>query len=196
MRQPVRTATACVLTLLAALFVGFSSVKVSQDYDNSVDFSVYRTYGWIPGPQQKTGDIRVDNPLLDARIRNAVDRNLAAKEYRQDKQGKPDMLVAYHLAIRSRIESEAVGTGAGYWGYPYWGGVGYETRVREYDEGMLVIDIADATTNRLIWRGVGTRRVTGQTSPEKTTEMVNKTVAEILAQFPPVNDVKNPAKSN
>jgi len=174
--------------LLAALFIlfsGCSGVTVNHDYDVTADFSQYRTFDWVPGEQPQTGDIRVDNPLLDNRIRAAVDRVMVEKGYRKATDGKPDLLVAYNLTIRSKIESDTVSTGVGYGGYPYWGGVGFETRVREYDEGMLVIDLGDARENKLIWRGTGTRRITQQASPEKTTEIVNKTVAEILAQFPP-----------
>jgi hypothetical protein len=173
---------------LAALFIllcSCSGVTVNHDYDVTANFSQYKTFDWVPGEQPRTGDIRVDNPLLDNRIRAAVERVMIEKGYRKATAGKPDLLVAYNLTIRSKIESDTVSTGVGYGGYPYWGGVGFETRVREYDEGMLVIDLGDARENKLIWRGTGTRRITQQASPEKTTEIVNKTVAEILAQFPP-----------
>ena len=172
----------------AALFIflcSCSSVTVSHDYDVTANFSQYKTFDWVPGEQPKTGDIRVDNPFLDNRIRAAVVRIMVEKGYRKATTDKPDLLVAYNLTIRSKIESDTVSTSVGYGGYPYWGGVGFETRIREYDEGMLVIDLGDASENKLIWRGTGTRRITNQASPEKTTEIVNKTVTEILAHFPP-----------
>jgi len=46
-------------------------------------------------------------------------------------------------------------------------------------------DLSDAETRRFFWRGIGERRLSQQSTPEKTTEMVNRTVAEILAQYPP-----------
>ena len=168
-----------------AVLTSCSGVSVRQDYDVSVDFSDYHTFAWVTVEQPKTGDIRVDNQLLDTRIREAVDRTLIAKGYRKITDGSSNLLVAYTLTIRSRLESDTVSTGFGYGGYPYWGGVGFETRVREYDEGMLVIDIGDAKQNKLIWRGTGTRRVTAHSDPNKTTDVINKTVGEILAKFPP-----------
>ena len=160
-------------------------MTVSQDYEIGADFSKYRTFDWVSPRQQQTGDIRVDNPLLDARIRSAVEQVLISKGYRKKTDGRPDMRVAYHLTIRSKIEGDSYRTGIGYGYYPYWGGTGFETTVRQYDEGMLVIDIGDAAENRLIWRGTGTRRVTEKAGPEKTTRIVNQTVTEILNQFPP-----------
>jgi hypothetical protein len=171
--------------MIAILLFGCSTVKVSQDYDPATDFSIYRTFDWYPGPQPKTGDIRVDNPLLDERIRKAVTRELIAKGFRRVAGQVPDVYVAYHLTIRTKLEADTVHTGVGYGRYPYYGGVGYDTWVRQYDEGMLVIDIADAQADKLLWRGVGTRRVTETKNPQKSTEVVNKTVAEVLAQFPP-----------
>ncbi len=178
--MPFRIRAAMVLLLF-----GCSSVTVSQDYEIGADFSTYRTFDWVSAEQPRTGDIRVDNPLLDARIRSAVEQKLTVQGYRKKTTGQPDMLVAYHLTIRSRIEGDTFRTGFGYGRYPYWGGAGFETAIRQYDEGMLVIDIGDAAENRLIWRGTGTRRVTEKANPEKSTRIVNQTVTEILNQFPP-----------
>ncbi len=60
-----------VLTLFGFIW-GCHSIQVSQDYDSSKDFSSLKTYEWQAKSQPKTGDIRVDNPLLDARIRSAI----------------------------------------------------------------------------------------------------------------------------
>ena len=174
--------------MLTLLLFGCSSVTVSQDYEIGADFSGYRTFDWVSAEQPRTGDIRVDNPLMDARIRNAVEKKLLSMGYQIQTDGTPDMLVAYHLTIRSRIEGDTFRSGFGYGRSPYWGGAGFETTIRQYDEGMLVIDIGDTSENRLIWRGTGTRRVTEKASPEKTTQIVNQTVNEILDQFPPTSN--------
>ena len=174
-----------ILSVFGLLLVGCSSVTVSQDYEIGTDFSGYRTFEWYHSQQPRTGDIRVDNPLLDARIRTAIENALISKGYQKKTDGQPDMLVSYHLIIRAKIEGDTYRSGIGYGPWPYWGGVGYQSTIREYDEGMLVIDIGDAGQNKLIWRGSGTRRVTQQSSPKKTTEIVNKTVKEIVSQFPP-----------
>jgi hypothetical protein len=173
------------LAALVLLLWCCSPVMVSLDYDVSADFAKYRTFDWYPGPQPKTGDVRVDSPLLDGRIRKAVTDTMLAKGYRRVTGAHPDLYLAYHLTIRSKIEADTFNTGIGYGGYPYWGGVGYETRIREYDEGMLIVDVIDVAAGKLVWRGTGTRRVTETSDPEKSTRVVNQTVAEILAQFPP-----------
>jgi len=154
------------LTFLT-LFMGCSGIEVSQDYDMAADFSNLKTFTWYLVKQKKTGDLRVDNPLLDSRIREAVDRSLSQKGYKRISQGTPNFYV--------------------FGGSGSFGGIGIGTGsdVREYDEGMLVIDITDAKNRKLLWRGTGTRRVSRHSDPERITKEVNENVDKILAQFPP-----------
>ena len=176
------------LTVLT-FFIGCSGIKVSQDYDMAADFSNLKTFDWYLAKQKKTGDLRVDNPLLDSRIRKAVERSLAQKGYQKMIKGTPDFYVGYKYGILTRIGSERVSTGIGFGfgGSGSFGGIGIGTGsdVREYDEGMLVIDITDKINRKLLWRGTGTRRVSRHSDPKKTTKEVNESVEKILTQFPP-----------
>ena len=177
-----------ILTVLVIVF-GCSGIQVSQDYDLLRDFSGLKTFAWQSVTQKKTGDVRVDNPLLDTRIRKAVDRFLLEKGYQKVSQGTPDFYVGYQYTIRSKIRSDSVRTGAvfGVGSYGRHGGFGVSTGsdIREYDEGMLVIDIIGAGSGDLMWRGTSTGYVSQHSDPEKTTKNVNETVEKILAQFPP-----------
>lgn len=175
---------------LLSLLGGCQSVQVSQDYDASKSFSALRTYDWQTKTQPKSGDIRVDNPLLDARIRTAVDRVLSERGYRIQSQPTPDFTVAYQYQIRRKIESDDVGVGVGFgWGgRSRYGGIGMDTGryLSEYDEGMLVIDLYDTARGGLLWRGTGTTRVDQHARPEDITKGVNEAVEKILSQFPPL----------
>ena len=171
------------------LFAGCSGIEVSQDYHMTADFSNLKTFDWHSAKQKKTGDLRVDNPLLDSRIRKAVDRSLAQKGFQRKSKGTPDFYVGYKYAILKRIRSERVrsGIGFGFGGSGSFGSVGIGTGsdIREYDEGMLVIDITNTKNGKLLWRGTGTRRVSKHADPKERTKKVNQTVEKILAQFPP-----------
>ena len=178
-----------VFTLFGFLW-GCQSIQVSQDYDISKDFSSLKTYEWQTKTQPETGDIRVDNPLLDARIRSAINDSLSKKGYQRITQGKPDFYVAYKYQVRSKIESDDVGVGVGFgWGSrSRYGGIGLDTGryISEYDEGVLVIDLNDASKGDLLWRGTGTARVNQHSKPEEITKGVNEAVEKILSQFPPL----------
>ncbi len=181
--------------LLAAIFLfgGCAAVRVSQDFDETTDFTRFQSFAWAPGPFPQSNDILMSSQLMDRRVRRAVENTLSAKGLSFTPGQQPDLFITYQIVVRTRIEADTFNTGFGwygypYWGYPYpfWGGIDYRTYVRQYEEGTLIIDFTDARTSALIWRGIGTRRVAQQYSnPEKTTAAVNEAVNEILKQYPP-----------
>jgi hypothetical protein len=180
--------------LLAAvlLFGGCAAVRVSQDFDETTDFTRFQSFDWAPDPIPQSNDILMSSQLMDRRVRRAVENSLTAKGISFTPGQSPDFYVTYHIVVRSRIEADTFSTGFGwyghpYWGYPYpfWGGIDYRTWIRQYEEGTLIIDFTDARNSMLIWRGIGTRRVAQHSNPERTTAAVNETVSEILSQFPP-----------
>ena len=72
-------------------------------------------------------------------------------------------------------------------GYPYggyWPGYSQTYNV-EYQEGTLIIDILDAKSHELVWRGTGQDYVEEQQSPEEITEGINQAVTGIMSDFPP-----------
>jgi hypothetical protein len=167
---------------------GCAGVRVSQDYEPGTDFSTYNAFDWKSSIQPQTGDIRIDNPLLDGRIRKAVERGLVEKGYRKTDQMSADFLVEYSLAVQAKVDSSpvSIGTGFGIGGGGSFGGIGVGTPVVDsYEEGLLVINFFDTKSGQLIWRGSGTRRLGWQSDPAKNTEEVNTLVDKVLVQYPP-----------
>lgn len=183
----MKSLTHNILMLAVMAISGCASVQVSQDYDPHADLSRYGTWQWQDPIQASTGDIRLDNPLQDKRIRRAVENHLASRNI-NPAQGHPDLYLTYHLAIEQKIQSDTYYStmGVGSYYYPWYGGVDIETRVRQYDESRLTIDIFAADTGGLLWRGVGTYRPRAYKTPQEATEAIRKTVDKILLQFPPV----------
>ncbi|MFO7716513.1 DUF4136 domain-containing protein, partial [Desulfosarcina sp.] len=178
--------------LVTALVVsGCSGIQVSQDYDPATDFGSLKTYRWASASQAKTGDLRIDNPLRDKRIREAVVRHLAEKGFIQSTEDAPNFLVRYQYVLRQKIESDGGGIGFGIGSYGHSGGIAIGTgtgnNLRGYDEGSLTIDFIDSGSQALLWRGTGSQRFKEYDDPAKTTADINALVESILAQFPPQN---------
>ncbi len=93
---------------------GCSGVQVNQDYDPATDFSSLQAYRWESETQEKTGDLRIDNPLRDSRIRTAVARQLSDKGFVQSADGEATFLVRYQYTLRQKIESDGAGGGIGF----------------------------------------------------------------------------------
>jgi hypothetical protein len=188
-RAPRRPAALAVrFAAVAAALFACAGVDVSQDYDPATDFSGLRSFDWFPGGRPTSENPEFDSPFLDRRIQDAVIRELGSRGFVKVEDRTPDFFVNYHVSVRQKLSSSglSVGYGVGSWGSHGGVGVGVSTpSVRTYDEGTLVIDVIDAASQRLVWRGTGSQAVKSSPKPEETTAAVNRAVAAILAQFPP-----------
>jgi hypothetical protein len=172
------------VTLFFTLFAvsGCSSVSVFTDYDHAVDFTKYKKYCWcyqsvIPG------DRLAQLPLVKKRVMNAVDMVMKSKGYVMTKNDNADFYISVHAGTRdkTRIRSTPM------FYDPYWGPVGGRVSVDDYTEGTLYIDIIDAATRHMSWRGVGKDIIKEYDNGDQMQITINKMVAEILKKFPPGN---------
>ena len=179
-----------IILFTLAVIAACSNVRVSQDYNPAADFSVLQEYSWKTEEQKKTGNARIDNPLLHTRIRNTVDRYLADKGYLKAPKGHPDFYVSYEYAIESKIVSDntSVGFGVSRGSHGRRGGMSLSSGggVSERDEATILIDFTNASTDNLIWRGTGSSRTSQHSSPEQKNREINELVEKILSQFPPL----------
>jgi hypothetical protein len=185
-----------LVLLLAAALGGCSTLEVQTDYDPTADFSGFKTWAWVPGRQAETGDPRLDNAILDGRIRRAVEIQLAEQGFQKASASEPDFLVGYLAAIEGKLDVQTVDR---YYGYgpgparsyrypPRWrsGGVyGSETYVYEYEEGTLILDVVSPRTRQLVWRGSATAEVNQTADQERRDERLREAVRKMLERFPP-----------
>ncbi len=170
---------------MALLVAGCAPISVSVEYDTRVDFSGYRSWGWLPEPGA-TGNPRADSPLLHQRIRQAIEAQLESQGYAA--AADPQIRVGYHVSTEKKLNVRTVDS---YYGYRHSSGRSTEVRgeattyVTEYKRGTLVIDIVDASRDVLVWRGIGERRLRSEPTPEQMNQSVRQAVAEILERFPP-----------
>jgi hypothetical protein len=166
--------------------VSCSTVRVESDYNPQVDFSTLRSYAWMPDPPDVSSNPLLHNSILDGRIRSAVDRTLAGKGIRQVEVSQADFLVNYYVNLEQKIRVDTVPTTSYGYGYGGWyGGTASETRVQQYEEGTLILDVVDPEKDELLWRGSGSTRVSKKTSPEAREKKIDEIVSKLLESFPP-----------
>ncbi len=171
MRQILKLLSMVVLLLVCCPVHG-QNVKV--DYDKAASFTGFATYAWAKGTP-------VQNGLMDQRIIDGIDRQLAAKGLRKvDASANPDLRVLYHGAVGT--ETQLNTTDMGGWGYR-WGGGMSTTTVQNIPVGKLVVDIGDAKTKKLLW--MGTASDTLSDKPEKNEQKLNKALDKMFKKFPP-----------
>ena len=142
------------------------------DYDPGFDFSKIKTYSWVKNPQMTQND-----ELFDKHFRTAMDKQLAAKGYNTT-ESNPDFLIAYHGDVQSKVDVTN-------WGYRYPGWYG-GTEVYQYEEGTLIVDFVDPSSNNLIYRSTLKAEMDRRSTDfEKRQKRINEAVQKILKSFPP-----------
>jgi hypothetical protein len=188
LEETMRILKSLFLLMIIVLLAGCARVRVSQDYDPDVNLAQLRTFGWEAETQRRGADTRVGNPLLESRIRNAIDTKLLDMGFRKIIERPHDFQVGFNYDIRSRYGPSpiSVGTGIGVGSRGTFGGIGVGTPVggRSYDEIVLNIDFTDPQQGNLLWRGTGTHQVSMRATPEEMTDVVTNLVERILEQFP------------
>lgn len=184
--------------LLVLGLASCSTIQTSTNYDpNAVqELGAFRTYAWLP--MKQGSDPRIYNSIIQARVHQAVDQELRARGYRLVDPGQnPDFKVGWHGAIDERVGVDVINNYYGYawdpWYDPFYGPVAYggaglpvtETRVREYREGTLILDVVDAASNKLVWRGTAQAELSEHMDAHKSQKLINSAVDKMLSKFPP-----------
>jgi hypothetical protein len=181
----------CLRDLLVVAATCFTSVvpllaqQVQTDFDHRADFAQYKTYSWQ--------EIKPANSLWDSRIKDAVDGQLQAKGWTPVASGGDVAIVAVKMtetqrSLQTFYNSFGNGFGGGGWGWRGFGGFGDSfgdstTTEHDYKEGTLVIDMFDAKTKQLIWRGSAEDMISDKVS--KNEKNLNKGVDKMFKDFPP-----------
>jgi len=148
--------------------------KVNVDWDRNADFSSFHTYAC---PAQG---------LWNQRIVDGIDQQLAARGLSKvDKD--PDLRVVYSKSLKD--QKQVVGTGYGFgpgWGWGWGWGPGistvqYNTYITR--EGTLVVELANAKTPQLLWRGSATATISDNS--EKNIKTLDKALSKLFKDYPP-----------
>lgn len=159
-------------------------LKVTSDYDKSVDFKRYSTFSMLDMSSRD----QALSQLNANRIINAVKAEMIKKGYTEDSNA-PDLKVNVVAILTPKSE---LSSSTNYYGYggayrPYgWGAGsgGYTTyNVRDFTEGSLIIEVIDADESKLIWEGIGNKEIDKPSKdPDKT---IPEAIAKIMKDFPP-----------
>lgn len=185
--------------LLVGWLSGCSAVNVQEK--KGVDFSRYRTYDWAKTDVKATGD---QNPiykssLAEQMIKDAINSEFGKLGIQQaQNNAQPDFYVTYHLYVEDaeRTVSNPPAAGFaypyavsyrggflpvnyGYWYSPAYFNTGYRTE--QYKEGTLILDIIDARSNDLVWRGSIADPVD---NPAQFGKQFSESARDILEKFP------------
>jgi len=160
-----------------------SAQQVKTDYDRGANFAQYKTYSW---EQVKTKD-----PLDVDRIKSAVNAALAARSWAQADSGGDVSIVAMEITHNQQTLNTFYDGFGGGWGWRRFGGGGFgeaTTTTDTYKVGTVVVDLFDAKTKQLIWRGSSSDTLSNNSG--KNIKNLDKGVDKMFKHFPPDSSKK------
>jgi hypothetical protein len=174
------------LVVVALVLVGAAALAqdVKTDFDKNANFGAFKTFAVKIGTSW-------NNSISEKRVTDEVTQTLTEKGWTKT-DANPDALVLLHGATEKQksLNTFYSGTG-GYGGYGYrgWGGMGgmgmgtATTTTSEYLVGTLVVDIFDAKSKALLFRGTASDELSDK--QEKNIKKLDKATSKMFKDFPP-----------
>jgi hypothetical protein len=176
----MRSRAVLIVLFIVCGAISVAAQKVRVGADPNVDLSRYKTYTWSQG-------MAGPNPLVNAQIVAAVDRELAAKGL-QKVETDPELTLAAWVWTESdthvsnpswapALNSISTGVAVGAQSWPV-------------TKGTLVIDISDTKTKNGVWRATASDTLSHSPTGNKATDAKNaekpikKAVAKMFKKFP------------
>ena len=175
-------AIVAVALLMCVSVVACAPMQVSSHVDRGRDFTRYRTYDWGPADALPPSDPRFErNSFFQDHIQGAIERNMAGRGFERAAVGEtPDVRVHFHGVVDRRLNVNQLDSRAG-----YCVGGDCHAGLADYQEGTLVVDVVDAGTNRLVWRGWARDSVDGVLEKQdRLVAKIEEAVRLMLEQLP------------
>jgi hypothetical protein len=161
---------------VAVLAGGCSTLQVKSTAAPGANLAAYRTFAFLPPGASSSGAALLATSPAGQEIQGSIAQSLQAKGYVPAQAGQqPDVLIAYNRVLQNKLEVED-------WGYagPFWGG--WPGAVTQYTEGTIVVDIIDARTRQVLWRGTASQVVNDPLNPDP--QKVHNAIAKLMQTYP------------
>jgi hypothetical protein len=164
--------TVLAVALSAAMATAAFAQKVTTEFDDTVDFSKFKTFA------VRNGDMRSPSPVLNSeltkkRVQTAIERAMTAKGLTQT-TGPSDLNVFFMLGSRGVLERDEGPGGPR--------GLGRRVERVPATEGNLVINMRDPATLSLVWRGIASE---SKDDPVDISKKLDDMVKKVIAKYPP-----------
>ncbi len=187
-----RGALAVVTLLLAAACATDRGPPVRSDFDRSIDFSSYKTFGF---PENTGTDRGGYTTLVTNHFKEAVRREMTVRGYTYS-EASPDLIVNFYneLKDKTRVYSRPGWATTGVWGFGY-GRPRYgfysawpfyydnDIDVVQYKSGAIKLDVVDAARKQVVWEANVEERLTDQ-AQDNPQPVIARLVTELFKKFP------------
>ena len=176
------------MSTLAALALITSAVPANAKVEilsaPSAALAKGSTFAWAPEPAVGVGlpDPAIANEITANRLQAITESTLAAKGYRQvSNPDEADFLVSYTIGMLPMSDADLSTSGCNAPVCAVPTNASLDTSI--HTEGMLVLDLTERQTGRLVWRATSKKRVTGKdVSDKRLTALLHDMTKALPAQ--------------
>ena len=166
--------TMVVAGVALAVAGGAWAQDVKVDFDKAANFGAIKTFSIKLGTAW-------GNEISQKRVMDEFTQALTEKGWKLAPEGQADAEVMVHGASQTKHSLNTYYSGMG--GYR-WGGMGTATTTPyEYTVGTLLVDIFDAKSKSLMWRGIAQDELSDKA--EKNIKKLGKASDKMFKDFPP-----------
>jgi hypothetical protein len=180
--------------LLSACAVGSLVIKINTTQDQDARFDQFRTYNWYPATTTNPAtDDQAGYSRLQGHVKKAIEQEIAKKGLRQETEN-PQVFLAYDVSLPNPATPPAQTFPAGFgYGLAWQMGLRYDyghAKVTNYHPvntfapGTILIDVIDAHSRELVWRGWAEDVIEDFNADYKT---VSNYVDDIIDKYPAGN---------
>ena len=177
----MRGAVQLVAAAIAALSAGCATF-VDVSYDETDDFSQYRTWDWLPRGTSVSA-LPGEEEGLQSLTGQVVTAELEAHGLSRDRQA-PDLLIGYELHVQRRVIARNETGAHGFLSShsntsPSYSFQTTTNRLEIWDHGYLRFMVTDGAQEKMVWRGEIWARRRGDFAGH-----LQGAVAKLLDEFP------------
>ena len=139
------------------------------------------TFAWAPVPAVGVGlpDPAIANEITANRLQSITEATLTAKGYRQvNDPEQADFLVSYTIGMLPTSDAEVATASCDEPNCTLPTNVSFDTTI--HTEGMVVLDLTERRTGRLVLRATSKKRVTGKDVSDKRLSALLKEMTKSL----------------
>jgi Domain of unknown function (DUF4136) len=173
-----------ILYSVLAMVIGASVAPAQTGLaasDRNTDFSKYKTYKWVNIPSsQKLDDLTADQLV------GTLNVELAKKNLKRSDSDNVDLYIGYQILSAAKAKNLNHLSLGGSYGPPAGGASGNAaTSTTVVHSGQLILDMYDANTKQMVWRGTVADAIDQNAKPDKKQKRMDKAVEKLLKDYPP-----------
>ena len=163
--------------LFLFLLMGCSSSKVMTDFDNTINFSDFKTYSFYEDVGQGLNELDVN------RVTSVLKLEMKQRTFQEVEN--PDFFINITSKISENPNKNLIGIGLGNGGFGLSGGIPIGGKKLNEE---FVIEFVNAKTDKVIWEGILNSTIREKRTPEQKELHFNEIIKKILDTYSPNNN--------